>query len=123
MSSTMGGGSKPNRPADGNVARAGDLLPTAALLQRLKAEAWDRCQAKAFAVEWPIGPVGLAVVQMTPIVAMLALGVLCPAPPGKLAVWLRVDPQAAFAGLNRARSNPWASDMAAEIVELLEGQG
>lgn len=116
----MGGGSSSFRPTDGNIARRGDLTPSAAILARLKVEAWDRAQAKAFAMGWPVGPSGMAVLQMSPIVAMAALNHICPAPVGKLAAWLLVDHAEAFAGWNLAQSNLWVAQTAADIAGAIE---
>jgi hypothetical protein len=119
----MGGGSTSYRPTDGNIARCGDMLPTPELLAALKAAAWDAAQAKAFALGWPVGAAGLAVIQMAPVVAMRALNQIIPAPVGKLASWLRVDHAEASAGWNLAQSNAWVGETAAAIVAVLEGRG
>lgn len=115
-------GSTSFRPDDGNIARSGELLPTPELLARLKAEAWDRAQRKAFGLGWPVGAAGLAILGAAPIVAMRALNQICPAPVGRLAAWLRVDGREAATGWNASQSNPWVAETASAIAAQLEAE-
>jgi hypothetical protein len=104
---------------------AQDVLPTAELVDDVKRRAWDAAQRKAFALGWPVGDAGLAVMRMVPIVALMALSKLCPqVAVGRLARLLRLTPAEAGQDWNLAvRTGGWAGETASALtLEILEGE-
>jgi hypothetical protein len=112
------------RPADGHVTRASDPLPTADVLQRVKAEAWWRASIKAFAFSWPPGEAAIGVMRLA-AVALMALTKLCPnVPQWRAARCLGLTDDEGRELWNRAVSaGPWAGEAAAEIQQLLQPDG
>jgi len=101
--------------------RAGDALPTRAVIDWVKSEAWRRASLKAIGLGWPVGEAGIGVMRLAPAVAYDALTRLCPQ--------VNIHHCARVLGLdlhevnelgNRALSlGPWAGEQATEIFDLL----
>lgn len=103
---------------------ASDLLPTAAVIHRVKALSWEACCDEAYRLGWPVGEAGLAVIRLAPGVAQLALGAVCPeVPHSRLARCLRLDPLAGLdAQLEALVVGPWPWATAETIARQVENE-
>lgn len=108
------------------LIKAGDVLPTAELVERVKRAAWEAACVKAWSLGWPVTDFALGVIGMAPAVALMALTRLCPQVGARrLSRLLRLEPaQAAAAWTQADHAGAWAGEAAAGIVaSIQDGEG